>query len=242
MGIPRAYYLNNPKANKAAATLTRWARKAMQAKKTRKAPAKQVKKIVTSMKPTKFTMFRNEDPDVDNSGLQPQLFPSDVLFTSTEADSHYKREGYKIRVMNMYMHGEFKVRNTSVNTTKLRLILVKGFRAGGLTTADIGLTQPAFVYTDEYLQFTNPKNCKVLYDHIFSLEASTAAQPAVYPETISFTKNIPINETWRYPSADPAFSPAPINPGSYMWVAISNQPSGSGPKVDLNCRLSFKDL
>lgn len=216
------------------------ARRIQRAWRGRRVTTKRIKRTVVAMKPTKFTMFKNEQLDVTNT-LTTILEPSQVLFTSTEADAHYKREGYKIKAMGLYLQGEILV-DSSARFTKCRLLLVRGYRAGALTLADVGLTQPGFTYTDEYLQFTNPKNCKVLWDRTFSCENSTAAIPGRAYPIVHVDKFWKLNETWRYPSADPAFSPEPINPGSYMLIAISNQTAGNGPKVDMNMRLSFKDL
>jgi len=199
-----------------------------------------IKRTVVNMKPTKFTMFRNEESDVVNT-LTTILEPSKVLMTADEADLHYKREGYKIKAMGLYLNAEILV-DTSARFTKCRLLLVRGFRAGGLTLADVGLTQPGFTYTDEYLQFVNNKNCKVIWDRTYSVENSTAAIPGTAHPIVNISKYFRLNETWRYPSADPAFDPDPINPGSYMLIAVSNQTAGNGPKVDANMRLSFKDL
>lgn len=226
--------------NRVPATLPRRKRRINTHK--RKVTTGTVKKIVTNLKPTKFYLSKVEEVDVTNTSLNPILFPSQVLYTSTEADAHYKREGYKIRAMNAYVKGEILVGNSATRVTKLRILLVKGYRAGALTTADIALTQPLFAYSDQYLMFINPKNCKVLWDKTFTLQNSTAATPGVSQSIASFTKNFRLNETWRYPSADPAFNPDPINPGSYQFVVISNQTAGNGPKVDLNMRVSFKDM
>lgn len=228
-----------PRSQQTPAERRRWRYK-KSAPKVARATSSKIKKVIYSQKPTKYHMIKNEVPDVTNT-LTALISPSQLPFSSTEAENHYKRESYKVKALNMYLQGEVLVNNSSTRPTKLRIMVLKGYRAGGLTLADMEFTQPGFVYTDQYLMFTNPKNCRVVHDKTYTLNQTSAALPAVHSGNITFKHNVRLNEIWRFPSADPAFSPDPINPGAYQVVVISNAVAGQGPKVDINCRLSFKD-
>ena len=199
-----------------------------------------IKRKIVDMHPTKFYLRTTQNGDCNQSLFTLVGTPGIVPFPATEVENTHSREGYKIRAMGVQLNIECLVSALSTQDTFVRLILVKGMRAGNLSANDVPWTQTGVLYTDQTLFVPNQKQVSVMWDS-GPLHLQKQAAGATNPSQIQFTKFVKINETWRYPSMDPALQPQPIGPGGLYLYAISNQPIGQGPKVDVNHRLSFKD-
>lgn len=192
------------------------------------------------MHPTKFHLETTQNGDCNASQFTLCASPGVIPFTTNEASQTFCREGYKVRAMGVQLNCELLVGATSTRPTFVRLILVEGARAGSLSPNDIEWSQQGVQYTDRSLFIPNQKQVKVLWD-TGPIALMNQAAGSTAPTQVQFNKYVKLNKTWRYPSMDPALDPQPIAPGGCYLYAISNQPIGQGPKVDVNSRLSFKD-
>lgn len=101
--------------------------------------------------------------------------------------------------------------------------------------------------------YTNPKVVDVIWKKSVMVQPriNTSDPPQTYPTGFTFekhfTKNLKLNEIWKYPQATQNTSgnnSFPYNNKCYSIIAVSDSfsTSASHPVVDCSMRLSFKDL